>query len=84
MGHLFSLLQSYAQPKEFHSEFVDAAEEPSFRNDTMSESMVHIPDLFVSWAALPPRVNPLYKSMKPRVDEWFKRYYILLATFRSS
>ncbi|KAJ9226335.1 hypothetical protein DTO027B5_2890 [Paecilomyces variotii] len=40
--------------------------------DAVPEGMMRIPDLFVSWAAQKPRVNPFYEEVKPQVEEWFK------------
>lgn len=42
--------------------------------DAVPEGMMRIPDLFVSWAAQKPRVNPFYEEVKPQVEEWFKVY----------
>lgn len=37
------------------------------------EDMVLMPDLFVSWAAEPPRINPHYQKVKNEAEEWFKK-----------
>jgi hypothetical protein len=35
------------------------------------EDMVLMPDLFVSWAAEPPRINPHYQEVKNEAEQWF-------------
>jgi hypothetical protein len=35
---------------------------------------VILPDLFVSWAATPIKLNPLYAIEAPRAELWFKEY----------
>jgi len=35
------------------------------------EDMVLMPDLFVSWAAEPPRINPHYQEVKSEAEQWF-------------
>jgi hypothetical protein len=37
------------------------------------EDMVLMPDLFVSWAAEPPRINPHYQKVKNEAEQWFRR-----------
>ena len=37
------------------------------------EDMVPLPDLFVSWAAEPPRINPYYQQMKNEAEQWFRK-----------
>lgn len=32
---------------------------------------VILPDLFVSWAATPVKLNPHYKTIAPQAEEWF-------------
>jgi hypothetical protein len=36
------------------------------------EDMVLMPDLFVSWAAEPPRINPHYQKVKHEAEQWFR------------
>jgi hypothetical protein len=36
------------------------------------EDMVLMPDLFVSWAAKPPRINPHYQKVKNEAEQWFR------------
>jgi hypothetical protein len=37
------------------------------------EDMVLMPDLFVSWAAEPPRINPHYQEAKNEAEQWFRK-----------
>jgi len=37
------------------------------------EDMVLIPNLFVSWAAKPPPINPHYQKMKNEAEQWFRK-----------
>jgi hypothetical protein len=37
------------------------------------EDMVLMPDLFVSWAAEPPRINPHYQEVKSEAEQWFRK-----------
>jgi hypothetical protein len=37
------------------------------------EDMVLMPDIFVSWAAVPPRINPQYQKVKNEAEQWFRK-----------
>lgn len=37
------------------------------------EDMVLMPDLFASWAAEPPRINPHYQKVKNEAEQWFRK-----------
>lgn len=36
------------------------------------EDMVLMPDLFLSWAAEPPLINPHYQKAKNEIEQWFR------------
>ena len=48
----------------------DVTSVPEISNVT---DMVKMPDMFVSWAAEPPRVSPYYEEVKLQADRSFKK-----------
>jgi hypothetical protein len=44
---------------------------------------VILPDLFVSWASTPIKLNPNYAVVAPEAENWFKEYVLITMSAKS-